>query len=216
MATLSIAPHQRGSAYTSDAGLVRNPRNFADYDSKAQAELIDFYLQVFGRALLCDLGNKRSEVTTWIDKLPEGWGHRAAGLIAAYALECGTALRMKHGLREGSLSEFNSLDRLQFGKDRDIWGFRISLRKAIIEIFRNTFALLHNIVGTTINSELLTELAHCEFLEADAVTELMNDLAPKTMDADDVRAWISKEAQKWDSIIEQFPNRAGRICLWPI
>ena len=185
------------------------PETLADYDSKAQGRLVDLYQQVFGRALLCDLGHKRGEVTIWINKLPDGWGHRAARLIATYALECGTALRTKHGLRQGSLSEFNSLERLQFGKDRDIWGFRTSLRKALIELFRTSLVLLHNIVGTTINTQLLTELANCQFLQDQAVTELMNDLPPRTLDADDVRAWISKQAQKRDSIVEEFPTRAG-------
>lgn len=184
------------------------PETLADYDSKGQAQLGDFYQQVFRRALLCVLGHKDAEVAMWIDQLPHSWGHRAAGLIATYALECGTALRSKRTLQQGSLSKFNSLDRLNFGKDRDIWGFRISLRKALISIVRISFVLLRNFVGMTINTKLLNELADCQFLEDEAITMLMTDLPPRTLDNDDVRAWVSKQAHRWDSTVDHLSTRA--------
>jgi hypothetical protein len=184
------------------------PETLADYDSKGQAQLVDLYQQVFGRSLLCRLENKQSEVETWISKLPGSWGHKAAGLIAEYALQCGTALRSKHELQQGTLSKFNSLDRLNFGKDRDIWGFQTSLRKALISIFRTSFVLLHNIVGMKIRTKLLNELADSKFLEDQAVRELMADLPPRALDADDVQVWISKQAHKWDTIVDELPTRA--------
>lgn len=184
------------------------PETLADYDSKSQSQLTTVYQQVFGRALLYDLANKRPEVERWISELPDGWGHKAAGLIATLALQCGTALRTNHELGHGSISDLNSLDRLEFGKDREIWGFRISLRKALIEILRISFVILHNTTGMTLDSQWLTELSDCQFLEDQAVTDLMNTLPPRTLYGEDTRAWISKQAKKWDSLVEEFPTRA--------
>lgn len=184
------------------------PETLADYDSKGQSQLTNLYQQVFGRALLCDLVNARPKVERWMSELPDGWGHKAAGLIATLALQCGTALRTNHKLKPNSISDLNSLDRLEFGKDRDIWGLRIALRKALIEILHVSFVILHNTTGMTLDSQWTTELSDCQFLEDQAVTDLMNTLPPRTLNGEGTRAWISKQVKKWDCLVEEFPTRA--------
>jgi hypothetical protein len=189
------------------------PITLADYDTKGQAALTGLYLKLFSQALLAALDGKAHVAERWTKHAKGAWGHEAAQLLAKFAVQCGAALKHRRPLESGVLREFNSLKALEFGQDREIWGFRASLRSALMQILGISLTVLHDITRSTVGSPLISELSDLTLFNDYSVTELMNTLPSRVLHADDTRAWISKQAQKWNSLVEEFPTRAEAYLM---
>jgi hypothetical protein len=189
------------------------PITLADYDTKAQAALTDLYLELFSQALLAALDGKAHVAERWMKHAKGTWGHEAAQLLARFAVQCGAALRDRRPLEPGVLREFNGLKTLEFGRDREIWGFRTSLRAALMQILGISLTLLHDITGGTVGAQRIGELSDLALFNDYSVTELMNTLPSRVLQVEDTRAWISQQTHKWDSLVEQFSERAEAYLM---
>jgi len=184
------------------------PQALADYDMKGQDALAVLYQTVFVRALLFELVGKARRARRWASNLQDGWANDATQLIVAFAIECGTSLRTGSKISSASILEFNRLRLLDFGQDRDIWGLKISLRKALIHILNVSLTILRDVTGLTVDQSWIEGLSRCQFLNEETATELMDGLPARVLHRDDTRAWISKQVDKWKMLVEEFPTRA--------
>jgi hypothetical protein len=210
---------QQALANNSSPSRIRMPKSkeipltLADYDTKGQEALTELYQGLFSQALLATLEGKAYVAERWAKRTKGAWGHEAARLIAKLAIQCGSALKDRRPLEPDALREFNSLRALAFGRDREIWGFRTSLRAALMQILGISLTLLHDITGDTVGAQRLGELCDLALFNDYSVTELMNTLPSRVLQVDDTRAWISQQTQKWNSLVEQFPERAEAYLM---
>src|SRR5260370_539248 len=187
------------------------PQALADYDMKGQDALAVLYQTVFVRALLFELVGKARRAKLWASNLQDGWANDAARLIVAFAIECGTSLRTGSKVSSASVLEFNRLRPLDFAQDRDIWGLRISLRKALMHILTTSLTILHDVTGLIVDTSWIEDMSKSQYFNDETATDLMEGMPTRVLHRDDPRAWISKQFDKWKALSKSSPTRAPTL-----
>lgn len=184
------------------------PEKLADYDREEQANLSRIYEDLFAGAFLYSLLSDSSGASSREHQLPDNWAGEAGALIAAFGRQCGTSVRKRATPDPELIAGFNEIRQLRFGEDRDIWGFRIALHRALRKIFPVAFTILHDYTSLRVDAGWLSSLSCCNTFTADSVSELLKDLPERVLRPDDVSQWLAEQSTRWSAQVEEFPSRA--------
>lgn len=184
------------------------PVTAREYVSEERRSIADRFERVYLESLLLAIQGRSEELEVWRRELVRTiWSHEASLVLTDLAVA--NAADIKDRNRNAvNLFALTELSTVLFPEDRDQWtiwqAFHLTLKR-VLAIFINL-----RFVSTQrkLDRDLISKLQAVKQLSRQDIKDILLSVEPSVLSIEETREFVNTEIAHWDSIVENFPERA--------